>query len=87
MHTVELLEEALAAVERLGYRVRMEPLDAETGGVCEFAGRKWLFLDAAASALDHLHAVLEVLRGDVYTDRLKLSAALRQLITHRQAAA
>ena len=34
MHTVDLLEEALGLVERVGYRVRQEWLDGGGGGGC-----------------------------------------------------
>ena len=87
MHTVELLEEACQVLERLGYRVRTEALDSGEGGVCEFGGRKWLFLDAAANPAEHLRAVLEVLRGEFYIERVAMSAALRGLIAQRSAAA
>jgi hypothetical protein len=86
MHTVELLEEALGAVKRLGYRIRMEPFDGESAGVCEFGGRRWLFLDVGAGPLEHLHAVLELLRGDHRADLLALSPPLTQLLQGRRAA-
>ena len=66
MHTVELLEAAIAAIKGLGYRVRIEPLDGGEGGICVFQKRRWLFLDAAAPPVEQLHHVLEVLRE--YTD-------------------
>lgn len=86
MHTVELLEEALAAVRRLGYRIRVEAFENESGGVCEFGGKKWLFLDAAAGPLDQLQAVLEVLRRDHRSELLALSPRLMQLTAPGRAA-
>jgi hypothetical protein len=86
MHTVELLASAIAAIKGLGYRVRIEALDGGEGGICEFQKRRWLFLDAAASPVEHLHQVLEVLRGDGRTDRSKLPPELVRLLDKRKAA-
>lgn len=86
MHTVELLEEALAAVKRLGYRVRAEALDGGQGGVCEFGGKRWLFLDIAKGPLEQLHQVLEVLRDDPRTGRVPLAPELTKLVQTRRAA-
>lgn len=86
MHTIELLEEACAALKQLGYQMRNEPLDGNEGGVCEFGGRKWLFLDVAANSAEQLQAVLEVLRGEYYIDRIKMSPTLSGLVRFRGAA-
>jgi hypothetical protein len=86
MHTVELLELALAAVKRLGYRVRAEHLDGGQGGLCEFGGRRWLFLDIAKAPIEQLHQVLEVLRGDARTAALPLAPELAKLVKSRRAA-
>jgi hypothetical protein len=86
MHTVELLEAAIAAIKGLGYRVRIEPLDGGEGGVCEFQRRRWLFLDAVQSPLEHLHQVLEVLRNDPRTNNAALSPELARLLEKRKAA-
>src|SRR5262245_13211882 len=50
MRTVELLEQAISTSQELGYRIRYEWLGGSGGGACEFAGRKWLFVDLALSA-------------------------------------
>ncbi|MBL9094315.1 MAG: hypothetical protein JNL96_24050 [Planctomycetaceae bacterium] len=87
MHTVDLLEAAIAAVKKLGYRVRLEALDeGATAGVCEFAGKRWLFLDAKQGPLDQLHQVLDVLRTVPRDDRLALADPLERLIERRRAA-
>jgi hypothetical protein len=86
MHTVELLEEACTALKQLGYQVRTEPLEGNEGGVCEFGGRKWLFLDVASPPAEQLQAVLEVLRGEFYVDRIKMSPTLGGLVRFRGAA-
>lgn len=86
MHTVELLEQSLAAVKRLGYRVRSEHLDGGRGGVCEFGGRRWLFLDISKAPLEQLHEVLQLLRDDPRTAALTLAPELAGLIRTRRAA-
>ena len=55
MHTVELREQALAVAEQLGYHIRQEWLGGSGGGQCEFAGRKWIFVDLALSAGNNLN--------------------------------
>jgi hypothetical protein len=64
MHSVELLEQAIAEAERLGYGVRHEWLGGNGGGACEFAGRKWIFIDLALSVMEQLDQVTEALRDE-----------------------
>lgn len=64
MHTVDLLEQALAAARRLGWQVREDWLDGNGGGACYFKGQKWIFLDLAQGASEHLAVVCEALAGD-----------------------
>ena len=86
MHTVELLEEAFRVAEFLGFDVRHEWLGGGTGGACEFAGRKWLFVDLALNASEQLEQVTEALRCDpgVYTARM--SSQMEYLLDIRRAA-
>ncbi len=65
MHTVELLQEAVAAARRLGYDVRQDWLGGNGGGHCLVRGRKWLLLDVAQSADEQLDVVAEALRGEI----------------------
>jgi len=86
MHTVELLEQALTAAERLGYRVRQEWLGGSSGGGCEFAGQKWLFLDVALNAVEQLEQVAQTLRSDPGVYLLDLSPELRRTLGVRRSA-
>lgn len=86
MYTVELLEAALSAVKKSGYRIRVEPLDGAAGGACEIGGRRWLFLDAAQGPLEHLHQAVELLRNVPESERLVLAPALAKLVRSRRAA-
>jgi len=86
MHTVELLEQVLAVAERLGYGVRHEWLGGQGCSACEFAGRKWLFVDLAASTNEQLEQIADALRNDPAVHLLNLSSAMHQLLDTRGAA-
>ena len=86
MHTVELLETALATAERLGYHVRHEWLGGAGGGVCRFSGRKWLFVDLALSTPDQLDQAVGALRGDPAVHVIECPAELGSLLDQRKAA-
>lgn len=81
MHTVELLGEAIAVAERLGYRVRQEWLGGNGGGGCELKGRKWLFLDLALGPTDQLDQVLDTLRREPAAQTFPMPPKLLELLT------
>lgn len=88
MHTVELLDEAIALARRLGYTVRLEALDGHAGS-CVVAGRKLLLVDLAAGPAERLETVLDALREDAAAagvDEQTVSPTLRRLIAPRRAA-
>jgi hypothetical protein len=86
MHTVELLEQALAVAEQLGYHVRHEWLGGSGGGACEFAGKKWLFVDLARNPVEQLDQVAAALLADPAIYTVDLSPALRKLLGIRRTA-
>jgi hypothetical protein len=86
MHTVELLEEAIALAERVGYQIRQEWLGGSGGGACEIKGRKWIFLDLAAGPVDHVEQVLDALRHEPGVVQLPMSHKLRDLLELRKTA-
>lgn len=86
MHTVELLNQVLALAKQLGYTVRMEDLGGEGGGICEFGGKRWLFVDLTASTVDQLRRTCDSLRDDPKLDGMSLSPQIDQAILGRQAA-
>jgi hypothetical protein len=86
MHTVDLLEQALVAAERAGFRHRQDWLGGEGGGVCEVRGQKWIFLDLGQTPAEQLDAVLEALRQEPRALGLPLSPELRDLIAPRKSA-
>jgi hypothetical protein len=86
MHTVQLLKEARAVAEQLGYQIREEWLGGSGGGGCEIKGRKWIFLDLAVGPLDQLDIVLETLRREPAACSLCMPHQLRQLLQVRKVA-
>jgi len=86
MHTVELLEAALALAGQLGYRTRQEWLDGRGGGCCEIHGRKWIFLDLALSAEEQLDQVLTALRAEPAITTAAMNDELRRLLGTRKSA-
>ncbi|MFH1924317.1 MAG: hypothetical protein ABIP48_31075 [Planctomycetota bacterium] len=86
MHTVELLEEAIALAEKAGYQVRQEWLGGNGGGDCEIKGQRWIFLDLAVGPLDHLELVLQVLQREPNAVSMRMPHELRDLLALRKSA-
>jgi len=86
MHTVELLEQGLDLIGRLGYQIREELLGGRGGGGCELRGRKVFFLDLALGPEDQLDQVLETLRHDPDAMQLPMAHGLRELLQIRKSA-
>ena len=82
MHTIGLIDEALALAHRAGYAVRQEWL-AGSGGGCEIGGRKWLFLDLALSPAERLEQILDVLRREPLAAELSPGHPLLPLLAGR----
>jgi hypothetical protein len=64
MHTVETLERLKGMAEDAGFTVRHEWLGGVAGGACQFAGRKWIFVDLSLSVVEQLDQMTEALRDD-----------------------
>ena len=86
MHTVELLEEAIALATRSGIGVRQEWFGGSTAGACEFNGRKWIFVDLSLSLHEQLEQVLEALRELGELAEPAPSRRLQSLLNSRKAA-
>ena len=86
MHTIEALEEAIAAAEALGYGIRREWMGGCGGGVCEIAGRKWIFIDLSMTAAEQLDQIVISLGEDPAIYGQTLSPQLSRLLGIRKSA-
>ncbi len=86
MHTALMLEQMVETAERAGYTVRLEWLGGAGGGACEFAGRKWIFVDLALSVAEQLEQVAAALQDDPAAWKQDAVAPVRQYLAHRRAA-
>ncbi|QDU74379.1 hypothetical protein Pan97_13860 [Bremerella volcania] len=86
MHTLDLLDQAIATAKELGYQIRREWLDGQGGGVCEIAGKRWIFLDLSLSSMEQLDQVLEALKSDPALEQAPLTPQLGQVLGRRRAA-
>jgi len=86
MRTVEMLERLKEMAENAGYTVRHEWLGGVGGGACEFAGRKWIFIDLSLSVVEQLDQIALALQDDPAATALARSdSQLRQAVLARAA--
>ena len=86
MHSVELMEHALATAQQLGWRIRYENLGEVGGGPCEIAGKKWIFIDLALTPIEQFQQVLDALKSDAGIYTVVVPACLHELLGIRSAA-
>ena len=86
MHTVELVEQALEAARRLGFRIRHDWLDGVTSGPCLISGQKWLFLDLNDSPSEHLAILRDALHREPGLASLDIQAELAAILDIRRIA-
>ena len=86
MHTVDLLDQALAVAAKCGYRLRQDWLGGSDGGGCEIKGQKWIFLDLALSPSEQLDVVVAALEHEPALYTLRLSSELSGLLRIRKSA-
>ena len=86
MHTALMLERMVETAERAGYTVRLEWLGGAGGGACEFAGRKWIFVDLALSVAEQLEQVAGALQNDPAAWKSDAPAPVQQYLAYRRAA-
>jgi hypothetical protein len=86
MHTVEMLERLKELAEQAGYTIRHEWLGGSGGGKCEFAGRKWIFVDLSLSVVEQLDQVAAALKDDPAVWLLDLPVPVTRALGRRMAA-
>lgn len=57
-------EQLIQQARRRGYGIRYEHLDGSGGGICEFGGKRWLFVDLSLSVEESWEALHDALRQD-----------------------
>ena len=62
--TLEQVEQWLEIASQLGYRIRHDHFGGSGGGICEFGGQKWIFMDVSLSAWEQLTFLEEALPQD-----------------------
>ncbi len=85
MHTVELLEHALALAERSGIVVRQDWFGGSGAGACEVRGQRWLLVDLALSPAEQLEQVVEAL-ASLDLSPVSASPQLQKMLNLRKAA-
>lgn len=86
MHSVELMEQAVALAERLGWRIRHEYLGEVGGGACEIGGTRWIFIDLALTPIEQFDQVIAALQADAAIYTVKVPAELSEYLGLRRAA-
>lgn len=86
MHTVELLDQAIALAKQCGIVVRQDWFGGAAAGACEFKGRHWVFIDLALTPQEQLEQVLVALDTCQEADRIETAPKLRKVLTLRKAA-
>lgn len=62
--TLEQVESWLEIAKELGYRVRYDHFGGTGGGVCEFGGQKWIFMDISLNTFEQLEQLKDSIPGD-----------------------
>ncbi|MEX0678052.1 MAG: hypothetical protein WD063_13305 [Pirellulales bacterium] len=86
MHTVELVDEAVALAIERGFGVRQDWFGGAAAGICEIKGQRWIFIDLALNPREQLEQVLDALREFTDLSRSTLSPQLQALVDMRKAA-
>jgi len=86
MHTVEMLERLKELAEDAGFTVRHEWLGGAGGGACQFAGRKWIFVDLSLSVVEQLDQVAGALKDDPVVSSVRTAAPVASYLGLRRAA-
>ena len=64
MSTVEKFDQLIAEAQRVGYKVRYDYFGGTGGGICQFGGVKWLFIDLALPVTERLDLLESQLSDD-----------------------
>ena len=71
------LEQLIQIARQTGFEVRYEDLGGRGGGVCEFGGKRWLFIDLAVSAEESWDVLQAALNQAIAHDKVSVDQSIR----------
>ena len=70
MSTIQQLDQLVDIAQQLGFRVRYDYFGGTGGGICQFAGQKWIFIDLALTSVEQLVQLQQALNDDPFWSAL-----------------
>jgi hypothetical protein len=64
MSTIEKIDQWMTIAQRLGYQVRYDYFGGTGGGICQYNGKKILFVDLALTSIEQLEQIRKELACD-----------------------
>lgn len=78
MSTIEQIEQLTDIAQQLGYRIRYDYFGGTGGGVCEFSGNKWLFMDLALTSAEQLDQLQSALANEPLLATVSLNDQIKR---------
>lgn len=85
MSTIQQFDHLVEIAEQLGYRIRYDYFGGTGGGVCEFSGNKWLFLDLALTSAEQLELLQKTLANEPLLATINIAEEIKQDLSNRAA--
>ncbi len=86
MSTIEILDQMIETAEQLGYGIRYDYFGGTGGGICEVAGKKWIFMDLALNSVEQLEQLETALADEPLLQTAQPSRSNNQPKDSRRAA-
>ncbi len=80
MSTIEQLDQLVYVAEQLGYRIRYDYFGGTGGGVCEFSGTKWIFMDLALTSVEQLEQLRIALAHEPLLETVDVADGVKQSV-------
>ena len=85
MSIIQQIDQLVDIAEQLGYRIRYDYFGGTGGGVCEFSGNKWLFLDLALSSAEQLDLLKTTLANEPLLATVNVDQEIKRELSQRAA--
>lgn len=85
MSTIQQIDQLVEIAQQLGYRIRYDYFGGTGGGVCEFSGNKWLFLDLALTSAEQLEHLQNTLANEPLLTTINITDEVKQDLSKRAA--